>query len=194
MPVQHKDTCVPSSNPLQCAYYNKDHKIVNMLGYELIEERPVPAGSSEVVFTGLNGNEDDEYYIETELQQSAGGDIYLQPNADVSNGLVNARFIYDFSGAPQNGSWSSTHLVLSTCGWSEPGYTNVKAFFKAKSSTFRVYNSECHNKTTNHYQNCIISGHYNSLSSNITSLVIKPISGVTISGVVRLYRRIPLNG
>jgi len=35
MPVQHKDTCESGVNPIQCAYYNKDHKIVNMLGSSL---------------------------------------------------------------------------------------------------------------------------------------------------------------
>jgi len=63
MPIEHEDPATGDPKLGKIAW-EKAHKITNMLGYELVEEKSVPAGSTQIVFTGLNGDEDEEYLIE----------------------------------------------------------------------------------------------------------------------------------
>ena len=180
MPVQHKDTCVPSSNPLQCAYYNKDHKIVNMLGYELIEEKEVLAGSTQAVFTGLNGDEDEEYFIEIVLTQLMAADeqfLFAKPNS-ASSGLYGS---FHRGGSShdirQGSSWYLSYLGLSGA----TVYHNIQMYLSSKSGKLRFGRGTSQSVTSE--LNSVINGSFSvlwtNLVDNITSLTVYVPGGLS---------------
>ncbi len=63
MPINHaKEASI--DNKFGITDLNADHKITKMLGYELVEEKILPAGTTSCTFSNLDGDTDEEYLLE----------------------------------------------------------------------------------------------------------------------------------
>lgn len=175
------------------AHWNAKHKPVKLLGYELVEEKVLPAGTTTCTFSGLNGDEDEEYLIEfTGTVVTSSGDtiVSVKPNNDVGSNYLaihhgayrgNSHFSEDYSVL----ALGSTHYqVTSIC--------KSKTFISAKSGVNRFFSSNIQRHNLGKLLDSICSGVWLNSVDNIISLVIASSSG-SFNGNIRLWKKIPLN-
>lgn len=194
MPIQHEDNCVPDVNPLQCAYYNKDHKIVNMLGYELVEEKELPAGTTTCTFNNLDGNEDEKYLIEFNgviINTTPDNQIKILLNNISSNSKATVKRV---TSAGQLIS-SYAYMTLLQCGYSQNVTASFTAKFWSKTGRQRIIRSDFYYSPVDGADVLMGSSSslFNDLVTNVTSIVISSLNN-SFSGTIRLWKRIPLDG
>jgi len=193
MGIQHNHYADPT-NKVGCDQWNDEHKIVNMLGYELVEEKILPAGTTSCVFDGLNGDVDEEYLIEYEIVTNPTNSIsYTSVYINATSGLTIK---------------ATGHIVHSSAGGH--GIDNLaKATLGRNSWTHsHIFKGECKiQKLNSNYATiigtavCIANDYWSrwdyssttALSSSINSLIIIPDNG-SFSGKIRLWKKIPVNG
>lgn len=174
-------------------HWNAPHKPVKLLGYELVEEKNCEPGTTSYTFTGLNGNIDKEYLIETDLLISSGGvsrKISLLINGSSSNFAETTHVASDSAASFENNSI----IMLGRSGFNLDCYTWNEHTIKAVSGSIRRINGDYHFVSTNLSKRYVSkgTGYWNDTSSNITSIGCE-IDGGSFSGNIRLWKKLPLN-
>lgn len=173
--------------------WESDHKITNLYGWELVEEKTLSAGTTTCTFSGLNGDVDGEYLLEYDILISGGGDypVHLRFNSDdganywstvlqyyASTGSI-TNFAYLRSGAP---GWNEISRVHSKI-YIHPT-TGIKRRIRGE---FEMLPASTDNMAWNQ-----VWGYWKNTVDNITQIRLIPITA-TISGVARLYKKISLS-
>jgi len=191
MPINHaKEASV--DNKFGIADLNADHKITNMLGYELVEEKDLPAGTTTCTFSNLDGDSDVEYLLEGDISIIANGAdrlIYLYPN-NVSSGFSGSRHHIYQSGSIGYESLSTFYVVAN--GWNSDSNNHFDCKILAKTGVMRLFKSETIDAIPNHNGGQTINCVWSDTITNITSLVLLITSGGSFSGKIRLWKRIPI--
>lgn len=157
----------------------------------LIEEKTIPAGTTSVTFSGLDGDSDLEYFIQYELYipDTADKIMSLKPN-NVATNQKSARFGNWTGSVGQN---NYTYLWFTGNGWNKAGYCKGYYYLKAKTGTYRWYHGK-DTWTASDFSNWVlqeVSGWWSDTSSNITSLVVAIDSG-SFSGTMKLYKMVDI--
>lgn len=171
-----------------------EYKIVNMLGYELVKERILPAGTTSVVFDGLDLKTDEEYLIEFNVlisNPSFPYNLYLRPNNSSSNLRSVIGYFYSH---PESGQKSYTDKVPLAYGNTpaNPLYIKGKCTVEILPNNYKSFIGESSIDSSREVNRCMFSSLVSN-TNNLTSLTCTCTSG-TFSGTIRLWRRIPING
>ncbi len=194
MPVQHKDTCESGVNPIQCAYYNKDHKIVNMLGYELVETKNIVSPVSIVSFNDLLSIETDEFLLEGDLAVSVTGTnsvLHTRINGISTN--YNSTFSRWWG---TSGDVTFHDTTLASVKHGSSGQTLYQHFeLNIQTNLFGLITSNGRgiSKSPTETVNFVNGGSYNGGPVDISSFSVQHDQG-TFTGEIRLWKRIPLDG
>jgi hypothetical protein len=172
--------------------WNDKHSVAPLLyGYELVEEKNLPAGTTTTTFSNLDGNEDEEYLIEYEgvMSHSTTQFMKLFPNS-ITNNQFGAYFGWGTIGGLNHNPASVTYIPFAIAHTGQIKMT-ASCIIKAKTGTLRTFNGECLDILASTFENYTFSGVWNETITNLTSLVIAPDVG-TFSGTIRLWKRIPV--
>ncbi len=190
MPVKHsRDVSV--DDPADCAYLNSDHKITNMLGYELLDSQVLDSGSNLVYFGDLDLDEDSEYLIEfngTVNPVSSVSYLKVVLNSDptlIAEGVEHVA-ISDNAG---HGYASMTYLCCGRCIAVQPTKIISKAVLSKKVGEYLYFKS-----LSDVYGDTYVAqeGHNGVVrsSNNIISVSITPTTG-TVLGTFLLWKKLP---
>jgi hypothetical protein len=193
LPINHEDPA--TGNPkLGKVAWEKAHKITNMLGYELVEEKNLPAGTTTCTFDGLDGDVDKEYLIEGRgslaLATTSGDSVMsMYPNNDTGANYLGAQLFGSSTPACSGSDITTMRLcrtILSTNStvmFSQELYaitgiprTSIGKSFAYNSAGRLIINFGCA---------------WTNINDNITSLTISIANG-SYSGILRLWKRIPV--
>ena len=191
MGIQHNHYADPT-NKVGCDQWNDEHKIVNMLGYELVEEKILPAGTTTTTFSGLNGNEDGEYLIEAELNIEGSTDTWLwvTPNGITTNQGYDYYMWWNGGGGRNSNENAARMFLVRGTGT----FCNINAKLKPKTGVPRIMHTDSASfKDQSSRTGYIARSYWSDTTTIITSLVINT-SGSPFNGKIRLWRRIPING
>lgn len=191
MPVKHIRE-VSIDKPADCDYLNADHKLLDMLGYELIERRILPVNSDICFFIDLDLNSDFEYVLKLFVTlDPATNDSYLKllvnDNSDLPVEGVEHFAISDGAGH------SYTTMTYLCCGRT----TNVQSTLLLgecklvkQNDTYTVFKSDADSfsdtRAAFQHHNGVVRS-----TDNVSCISIAPTTG-TFSGVIELYKKIPL--
>jgi len=194
MGIQHNHYADPT-NKVGCDQWNDEHKIVNMLGYELIEEKVLTPGSGEVTWNGLLGNEDEEYYLEVLNVVGTGtGEsvtIYFNEDLTVAN-YYHLKMLYNTDSAGRDAGTNGFNVAAGA--WNTPGISNSKWQIRAKTGIFRVITGDflSYIPSTGKAHAWVANYVWKNSTDEITK--IRATYTNVASGTIRLWRRIPING
>lgn len=176
------------------AHWNAKHKPYKLLGYELVEEKSVPAGSTQIVFTSLNGDEDEEYLLEGFIVlTSNASSLCLYPNSDTAANYVGVVF-YGLNPSSTGASNTNT-LRLGQINNTVITQLRFTASFYPKSGFLRQFESHCSHALAGRSLITHNAGHWTNIVDTVNSLLIK-LDGASGSfqGKIRLWKKIPLDG
>lgn len=160
---------------------------------QLIEEKTLPAGTTSVTFSGLNGDSDREYLLDMDIIITGGGDypVHLRFNSDDGSNYGSKILQYYAS----TGSITNfDYLRVASTGWNEA--SRVKSLISILATTgikrrikgnFTMVPASTDNMAWNE-----VWGYWKDTGGNITQIRLIPVTA-TISGVVRLYKMVDLN-
>ena len=191
MEIRHKTISTPD-NQVDGDDWNDKHNVTPMLlGYELVEEIIAPAGSTSIIFTGLNGDEDIEYLLEIVASSSnntSNNVAKLLFNADDGD---NYNFQEHYQVESNIGYGSNTRITAIESTYNEIlTHQKSKLTIYAKSGTIRMCEGKYVRKTPNHLAQSQVTAYWNNTTSIITSITIAAYSPFTFSGTFRLWKRI----
>lgn len=179
-------------NPVNCGDWNNNHDIVNLSGYVLVEEKILPAGSTILTFSGLDGDTDEEYLIEYDLNSGDGKSQLLYPNNDTGAnyaGMVS----YGWRGGVGAGNLTVPQIDF----FENQATTSCKGIciVNTKSGKYRLIN--CNYVIYGPYSSLPVEQHriiqWKNTIDNITSIVIAhQDADHGFSGTIRLWKRIPV--
>lgn len=191
MEIRHKTVSTPD-NQVDGDSWNDKHNMTPLLhGYEFVEEIVASAGSTSVIFSGLDGDTDEEYLLEFigSVATSSGDTILaLRPNNDIS-----ASYLAIHHGAYRGGGHFSEDYSVLTLGSTHYQVTSIcksETFISAKSGMNRFFTSHILRQNPNKFLDSICSGVWLNTADNITSLTINGTITGSFSGTFRLWKRI----
>lgn len=157
----------------------------------LIEEKTIPAGTTSVTFSGLDGDSDLEYFLEFDvyIPDTADKILSLKPN-NLATNQKSARF-GNWSGTVSQNNY--TYWWLTGNGWSKAGWAKGFVYIKAKTGGRRYYHGKdtWHNSDFSNWLIQEIGGWWSNTSDNITNLVVASDSG-SFSGTIKLYKMVDI--
>jgi len=175
------------------AHWNAKHKIKNLLGYELVKEKDLPAGTTTYTFDDLDGDTDLEYLFEFDLDIVGSGftGIVVRPNNITTQQGGMSSYAYN-GGVGRDASY--TWIPLGWYFYAENHRMIGTNKIYAKTGVARVFRVEncVPNNGSGHYglQNIVLW--WNDTTTNITSLVVVCRSGGSFSGNIKLWKKIPI--
>jgi len=189
--ITHKKVSSEVS-PVNCGDWNANHDIKNLMGYILIEERVLPAGTTSTTFSGLDGDIDEEYLIEGNIDLipvSAASFVYLRPNG-ISSGYKGSRY-GSYSGTTAVGTADITAgLLLTFSPVVEACYCCINSVLKCNPGRYKLLHSRDTvygaTRTGGSISNSALPS-----SENFDNLVIVCSTG-SFSGTIRLWKKIPV--
>jgi hypothetical protein len=190
MEIRHKTISTPD-NQIDGDDWNDKHNVTPMLlGYELVEEKVLPAGTTSCVFDGLNGDVDEEYLIEssnvtTVAPGSADYSLRVLPNGVITEQkLVLSRARQD-----QIFKWTDTVFSVMISSYNQQFVGRFTAKIFCKTGGYRYVKGESFVISSGYYDNQNFAGYWSNTTNNITNLTVN-ISGGSFSGTIRLWKRI----
>jgi hypothetical protein len=189
--ITHKKVSSEVS-PVNCGDWNANHDIKNLMGYILVEERGLPAGTTTTTFSNLDGDTDEEYlleYIVTINCTDTDGVIFVRPNNLNSGYNCMGERWWDTTGDPVK--WT-TYFAFSRHGLTgQTLYQSGKCILQVKSGMVRFFKgrSICNGPTETLMT--LSGGILANTTDNITNLVVGFDKG-SFSGTIRLWKRIPV--
>lgn len=159
---------------------------------QLIEEKTLPAGTTSVTFSGLDGDSDKEYLCEFNLiivLGNGGAGLIWKPNNSSSNqDAVQHRYHSTWDG--YSGGNVSRLVYQGTTG--DTVYCSGYFIFNAKTGSIRTWRGHSTSYISSPTLGHSNSGVWTDTGTNLTSIVILPDVG-TFSGTIRLYKMVDLN-
>lgn len=188
--ITHKKIASEVS-PVTCGDFNANHDIVNLSGYILVEEKNLDAGTTTCTFSGLDGDVDEEYLLETNVNMVRTGaytNLVLQFN--------NQATTYNSSSRESlNGTTSTINvafLYIASTGNSLNGISKGRATLFVKSGTVRQILTTFISSRIGYVANVVGAGDWANTSDNITSITLLASDSGSFSGKIRLWKRIPV--
>lgn len=174
------------------AHWNAKHKPYKLLGYELVEEKNLPAGTTTCTFSGLDGDIDDEYLFEFDLSIIGSGytGIALLPNNISTN--QSGFWAYHYNGnSGQDASFN--WIPFGYYFYAENHDTVGSVIIRAKTGLKRRFIIKNYIPVNNGHFG-MVDGVFiwNELVTKITSFVLACKTGGSFSGVIRLWKRLPI--
>jgi len=176
-------------------YFLMVNWLVEVVGWQLIEEKEAPTGSTELVFTGLNGDEDKQYMLIGDGYMTLDGvdrHIYLAPNG-VETGQHNMELNTWWNGVEEgvdpSRNYPDSRISLARNGWGLDGDYFFRALIHAKTGLRRHIISFTHFWRTDREFAGTRFSIWDDIVTNITSLAIR-ISGGSFSGKFRLFKMV----
>jgi len=189
--ITHKKVSSEVS-PVNCGDWNANHDIKNLMGYILVEERVLPAGTTSTTFSNLDGDTDEEYLIETDIIMARTGvytNLILRPNGDTNstyNGVV-AETLNNV-----NSAINAAFIWIASTGNSQDGSVNGECKLYAKSGKIRHVIGEFVCSRGTYLSNDRLAGNWSNTTDNITSIVLLASDSGSFSGTIRLWKKIPV--
>jgi hypothetical protein len=176
---------------IQPSDWNEEHTITNMLGYELVEEKVLNVGSAGAIFENLDGNTDKEYLLEADCIVVGSTAFHLRFNG------ASTTYDEDNIGFYNGNTWGGggSQITFLGVGFDDSGARCISKheIYPLSGSKRPVkYNLTMvpNNNTTWNLVGC---GIWTNTSSNITSISIVQADASTLSGTIRLWKRIPVS-
>jgi hypothetical protein len=192
MPINHPE--IPEGELIDGDNYRENHVITNLLGYELIEEKTLPAGTTTCTFSNLNGDEDVKYFITGEINiVSNGADRYLtlQPNGITTNQTNKYHSSYKDTTAYLEHlvDRGGAVLFLTQSGWSSNSFNIFSAEFYVKTGHIRLLKtSSSVFVSTTQFMVQTVDSYWDNSITNIESLTLSLTSGGSMSGTIKLWK------
>lgn len=163
-----------------------------LLGYELVEEKNLPAGTTTCTFDGLDGDVDEEYLIEFNVTSTIT--IKDKVFGILPNGITTNLFTNIFRNWDSGTGRVSVNTLLGVINHGEVGETlyqigEMKLF--AKTGKPRLGYSRVVSLSPSTTMNGISSFRWKDSETKITNLVFLHEGG-SFSGTVRLWKKIPI--
>jgi hypothetical protein len=174
------------------AHWNAKHKIKNLLGYELVEEKDLPAGTTTYTFDELDGDTDLEYKFEYDLDVigSGFGGIVIKPNNITDDQGGTGFYVYN------GGHGEDNTFTLLPLGWyfyseDHSEYGELQIF--AKTGRYRRFRGAANVpiNANNHYGFYQLLHWWKNTADNITNIVVACRTGGSFSGNIKLWKKIP---
>lgn len=157
----------------------------------LIETKTI-TGVNETVFSNLNGDIDEIYFLTFNLSYTLGaggvGICFLPNNLNTN---LRSSAMRNFITSHDTVSQTSGLMLVNQGGNGDTVVCRGNFTIYAKTGVVRLYNGQSVSDKSTETINQTIAGRWNETSTNITSLVITPLAG-TISGVVKLYKMVDI--
>ncbi len=192
MPINHPE--IPEGELIDGDDYASSHVITNMLGYELVEEKDLPAGTTTCVFTGLDGDVDEEYLLEGQITTASAlnPEISMRINDDSGNNYIRTGFYQD------DAEFHGEHTTTSSFRLSIVPTTSIThhvftAKVLAKTGFMRCIDLKSVGDNTSTTKRMTINlGKWTNTVDNIISITC--LCSTTFSGKIRLWKKIPIDG
>lgn len=167
-------------------------EVITVLDYELVDEKDIPAESTEIVFDGLDGDSAGEYLIEgylTQIPVGASSYLYVKPNS--ANSTYRGNRFGSYYGVTSVGTAniSAGFLIAVT-----PVVETYTYYFRAFLVCLEGKYKHWHCEDTGYGNTRSGGGVYNVVyhsTDNITSLKIEVTNG-SFNGHIRLLKRIKI--
>lgn len=163
-----------------------------LLGYELVENKNLPAGTTTCTFDGLDGDVDEEYLIEFNITSTItkhDKPIGILPNGIRTN--LATSFFRNWGSTQGSGSVSNMLCLLTHGTVGQTLYQSGEMKLFAKTGKPRLGYGRVVSYSPSDLMNGISSFRWNDSETKITNLVFLH-DGASISGTVRLWKKIPL--
>jgi len=166
-----------------------------IVGWKFIAEKVAPAGTTEVIFDGLDGDTDKQYMLIGDGYMTLDGvdrHIYLAPNGietDQHNMEIQADWPGNTSGPRAARNYPDSRISLARNGWGLNGDYTFRALMHAKTGLRRHIISLFHWWRADREAGGLRTSIWDDTATNITSLAIR-ISGGSFSGTFRLFKMI----
>lgn len=190
MEITHKHVCNPD-NPVDGDGWNDKHIITPLLyGYELVEEKTISLGTTSVIFTGLNGDVDEEYLLTGDIVLTSDfPSLMLVPNNDTGGTYVGTSF-YSLNPSA-TGAATTTHIRVCQSNNSATTYVKFEGKFYPKTGAYRQALFNATHALSGRSLVTINGGHWANTTDNITSIVLVRTSATgSFSGKIQLWKRI----
>jgi len=189
--ITHKKVSSEVS-PVNCGDWNANHDIKNLMGYILVEEKNLPAGTTTCTFDGLDGDVDEEYIIEGQITtaNALNPEISMRINNDSGNNYIRTGFYQD------DAQFNGEHITTSSFRLSIVPTTSIThqvftAKILARTGFMRCIDLKSVGDNTSTTKRMSINlGKWTNTVDNITSITC--LCSTTFSGTIRLWKRIPV--
>ena len=193
MKINHAKVASPT-NRVNIDDFNADHVISGAYGYTLIEEKVLGVGSTQALFENLNGEDEEEYFLEGFIVlTSDASSLCLYPNSDTAANYVGVVF-YGLNPS-STGASNTTTLRLGQPNNNVITQLRFTASFYPKSGFLRQFESHCSHALAGRSLITHNAGHWTNIVDPVNSLLIK-LDGASGSfqGKIRLWKRINFDG
>ena len=193
MRITHAKIASPT-NRVNIDDFNADHVISGAYGYTLIEEKVLGVGSTQALFENLNGEDEEEYFLEGFIVlTSDASSLCLYPNSDTAANYVGV-VLYGLNPS-STGASNTTALRLGQINNTAITQLRFTASFYPKSGFLRQFESHCSHALAGRSLITHNSGHWTNIVDPVNSLLIK-LDGASGSfqGKIRLWKRINFDG
>lgn len=163
-----------------------------LLGYELVEEKNLPAGTTACVFDGLNGDVDEKYLLEIEIVVAVtGGNSALRIHVNGISGGYDSEVIRWIGTNAEINNFKNSMAITwhGLNGQTLIQKGRVEIF--AKTGTERFYLGDIVSKSPTETVRGLCGGSWNETITNINSLNISHAFG-SFSGTIRLWKKIQI--
>lgn len=163
-----------------------------LLGYELVEEKNLPAGTTTYTFDGLDGDVDDEYLIEFNITSTITKNdkvFGILPNGITTNLVTNIFRVWE--GGTGRMSVNTLLGVINHGNVGQTLYQSGEMKLFAKTGKPRGGYSHVVSLSPSDTMNGMSSFRWNDSVTKITNLVFLHEGG-SFSGTVRLWKKIQL--
>jgi len=189
--ITHKKVSSEVS-PVNCGDWNANHEIKNLMGYILIEERVLPAGTTSTTFSNLDGDTDEEYLIEFNVlisNPSFPYNLYLLPNGLSTNLRSVIGYFYSTPGTGNKAYTDKVPLAYDNTS-ANPLYVRGRCTVENLPNGYKSFIGESSIDSSAE----VNRGIFSSLLSNTTNLTSITCTGTSgsFSGTIRLWKKIPV--
>lgn len=163
-----------------------------LLGYELVEEKNLPAGTTTCTFDGLDGDVDEEYLIEFNVTCTIAiqdKSIGIFPNGVTTN--LMSSIIRNWESGQDRRSINTSLCLIYHGLVGDTLYQNGEMKLFAKTGRPRLGYGRMASSAATGVMNATSSCRWNDSETKITNLVFRHEGG-SFSGTIRLWKKIRL--
>ena len=149
--------------------------------------------ASTTTFSSLDGDADEEYLLVINVSLTRNSQAYsnlqIKPNNQTSNQNSTAR---ETIGSGATSTISASLIWVGSTSGSETGKVTGETYIYAKSGSNRNFAAKWVRTGASLTAITSLVGRWTDTSTNITSLVIAPTDGGTVTGKIKLYKMVDL--
>jgi len=152
--------------------------------------------ASTTTFSSLDGDADEEYLLVVNVSltrnSKAHSNLQIKPNNQTSNQNGTARETITSGATSTSSAWGEPLIWVGSTSGSETGKVTGETYIYAKSGSNRNFAAKWVRTGASLTAITSLVGRWTDTSTNITSLVIAPTDGGTVTGKIKLYKMVDL--